>query len=217
MSESLATLAFDCATGAASVAVRLDGVTLVVRDVSGRNHAEAMLPAIADAVACSGLVWERIGLIAVTVGPGRFTGLRIGLAAARGLALARRIPIAGVSTADLLAAQVAPGALAGRRLLVAIDSRREDHFVQLFDENRRVLDELRALDARQALARYGGAMLVVGDAAPAFLALRPDLEVAPSRPWADALAGLAERRRANGLALTAEPLYLRPPDAALPS
>jgi tRNA threonylcarbamoyladenosine biosynthesis protein TsaB len=132
------------------------------------------------------------------------------LAAARALALARSIPIAGVTTADLLAAMVPPDRYRDRRLLIAIDSKRDDLFVSADGE-------IRALLPEAALAWQSGPLLVAGDAAEKFRGLRDDIEILPLLPDAEPLAELAARRYLEGTALPAQPLYLRPPDVALPA
>lgn len=214
--QPLTVLAIECSTRACSVALRRDGRLRADISAEGRGQAEALIPAIGEIMVKSGLAWPDIDLIAVSVGPGSFTGLRIGLAAARGLALARRIPVAGVTTADLLAHGVATGMLSGRGVLVAIDSKRDDIFVQPFDEDLRPTAEIRALTAEQALQWQSGPLLVTGDAADRFQGLRDDLEIDIRLPSASDLSELAEIRYRAGQALPAHPLYLRPPDVTLP-
>lgn len=208
--KPLTILAIDCSTSACSAALRKGDALLAVRRSSGRGQAEAMVPLIGEVLAESGLDWSQVRLIGITVGPGSFTGLRIGLAAARALALARNIPIAGVTTADLLAAMTPPELYRDRRLLIAIDSKRDDLFVS-------AEGEIRALRPEDALAWQSGPLLVAGDAAEQFRGLRDDLEILPLLPDAVPLAELAARRYAEGAALPAQPLYLRPPDVALPT
>jgi tRNA threonylcarbamoyladenosine biosynthesis protein TsaB len=208
--KPLTILAIDCSTSACSAALRRGDALLAVKRVIGRGQAEAMVPLIGDVLKESGLDWPEIQLIGITVGPGSFTGLRIGLAAARALALARSIPIAGVTTADLLAAMVPPELYRDRRLLIAIDSKRDDLFVA-------VEGEIRALLPEAALAWQSGPLLVAGDAAEKFRGLRDDIEILPLLPDAEPLAELAARRYREGTALPAQPLYLRPPDVALPA
>jgi len=208
--KPLTILAIDCSTSACSAALRKGDALLAVKRMTGRGQAEAMVPLIGDVLDESGLDWPQLQLIGITVGPGSFTGLRIGLAAARALALARSIPIAGVTTADLLAAMVPLELYRDRRLLIAIDSKRDDLFVAADGE-------IRALLPEAALAWQSGPLLVAGDAAEKFRGLRDDIEILPLLPDAEPLADLAARRYREGTALPAQPLYLRPPDVALPA
>jgi tRNA threonylcarbamoyladenosine biosynthesis protein TsaB len=213
--KSLTVLAIDSSTSVCSVAVARQDVMLADVMMTDRGQAEALVPAIAAALEQSGRGWSDIDLIAVTVGPGSFTGLRIGLAAARGLALVHGTPILGMTTADLLAEDVDLAQIDGRTLLVAIDSRREDLFLQAFSADRQPLGEIRALTVEAGLGRLPGPLLVVGDAAQRFSGLRDNIEIAFSRPRAALLALLAEGRYQGGRALPAQPLYLRPPDVTL--
>jgi tRNA threonylcarbamoyladenosine biosynthesis protein TsaB len=215
-SKSLTILAIESSTSDCSVALRQRGATCSEIRTIGRSQAEALIPAVGEALAASGIGWPAIDLIAVSVGPGSFTGLRIGIAAARGLALARRIPVIGIGTADLLAHAVAAERIAGRTLLVAIDSKRDDVFVQPFSADRTPLAEIRALTPEQALDRHKGPLLVAGDAAGRFIGLRGDVEAEILLPDATTLAALAETRHRAGLGLPAHPIYLRPPDVSLP-
>ena len=215
--KSLTILALDCSTSACSVAVRAPSGLLAAKRWTGRGQAEAMVPLIAEVLVEAGCGWPEIGLIGVTVGPGSFTGLRIGLSAARALSLARRIPIAGVTTADLLAFSVPEAARQGRPCLIAIESKRDDLFVQLFGADGKPAGEIAAHMPEDALAAHPGPLLVAGDAAEAFRGLRDDLEILSLLPDAAPLSQLALMRWREGGALPAQPLYLRPPDVALPS
>jgi tRNA threonylcarbamoyladenosine biosynthesis protein TsaB len=215
--KSLTILAFDCSTSACSAAVRGPAGLLAAERATGRGQAEAMVPLVGSVLAKAGCDWDDIGLIGVTVGPGSFTGLRIGLATARALSLARGIPIAGVTTADLLAFSLPDGAGRGRPLLIAIDSKRDDLFVQPFGADGAPTGEIAALLPQEALAARPGPLLVAGDAAEAFRSLRGDVEILPLLPDAAPLAELALRRWREGRALPAQPLYLRPPDVVLPA
>jgi len=139
------------------------------------------------------------------------------LAAARAFSLARRIPIAGVTTADLLAFSLPEEVLRDRPFLIAIDSKRDDLFVQPFGADGLPAGEIAALSPEEALVAYPGRLLVAGDAAEAFRGLRADLEILSLLPDARPLSELAVTRWREGRALPAQPLYLRPPDVALPA
>lgn len=183
-----------------------------------RGQSEALMPMIASVLNEAGVGWPDIALIGVTVGPGTFTGIRIGLAAARGLALAAGRPIAGVGTCEALAHGVAPEERRGRTVLVAVDSKRADLFVQAFDETLAPLGPPAGMPAAAACELVSGPLLLVGDAAVQLAALRSDAAIssAPVFPDARVVGRLAADRHAAGTALPAEPIYLRPPDVTLP-
>ena len=129
------TLGFDTATADTAVAV-IGGDAPIERirgpERGGRPaHATALLPTIEESVTAAG-GWAEIDLIAVGIGPGSFTGLRIGVSTARALAQARRLPVVGVSSTAALAAGIGglPEA-AGRSRLAVIDARRGEVFVAL--------------------------------------------------------------------------------------
>jgi tRNA threonylcarbamoyladenosine biosynthesis protein TsaB len=118
-------LAFDCAVSGMGVAVVRDGVRLAALAEEGRDQAARLLPAIEAVLADARVDRRELSLIAVTVGPGSFTGVRVGLAAARGLAVGLAVPLAGIATTSVLLAQMKPG---GRLTVAAIDSRLGDWF-----------------------------------------------------------------------------------------
>src|SRR5262249_10608739 len=123
--QRMTVLAFDCAISGLTVAVVRDGTTLAERREEGRGQAATLLPAIARVLEEASVDRRALSLIAVTVGPGSFTGVRVGLAAARGLALALDIPLAGLTTtAALLAAAPQDDRLA----VAAIDTHLGDWF-----------------------------------------------------------------------------------------
>src|SRR5438270_7293238 len=127
-------LAIETAGSACSAAVMRDGMTLASeRRTMRHGHAEALLPMIERVVTAAGLRPSQLATIAVATGPGGFTGIRVGLAAAQGIALAAGARLVGVSSFAAVAAGLTPSGDDGRqRLLVALDSRRADLYVQLF-------------------------------------------------------------------------------------
>ena len=119
-------LAFDCAVSGLGVAVVRDGVRLASLSEGGRDQAARLLPAIEAVLADAGVDRRALTLIAVTIGPGSFTGVRVGLAAARGLAVGLGVPLAGITTTAVLLAQAADRATGWS--IAAIDSRLGDWF-----------------------------------------------------------------------------------------
>ena len=212
-------------TSSAAVAVG-DRVLAAERHDSPHGQAEALLPLVDVAMRRAALPPVAIDTVAVIVGPGSFTGIRVGLAAARGIALAAGARLIGVSGFAAVAAAVAPvGGAYGGHLLVALDSRRADLYVQLF-----MIGSGAALAAPRAVPpdclgsliddlAAGTALLVAGDAAStaaAVLAGRCDI-VADSAPDALGVAAAALRQIQSGAATEpARPMYLRPPDVTLP-
>jgi len=228
-------LAFDTATVACSAAVWRDGA--VVADecaAADRGQAEALMPMVERVLAAAGAGYGDLDRLAVTVGPGAFTGLRIGLAAARGMALAAGLPVSGVTTLEAIAAGVDGAARAGADLLVVIDAKRADVYAQLFRGDaetgalaprlppRAVLPEaLPGLLAPELAAERP--LLLAGDgaervsAALAGAGLRAETAAAPGWPEAARVAEIAAARADGSDELPLAPLYLRPPQAALPA
>lgn len=166
-----------------------------------------------------------VGALAVTVGPGTFTGLRVGLAAARGIALARALPLVGATTLETIAEPVE--ANEGEAIAAAFDARRGEIYLQLFDRAHRALSEpmLVALDEAPSHMPGGGVVAVGTGAALLAEALAAQgvvcrLANAALQPDARALARIAARRLAADGAeryrRAPGPLYLRAPDAKLP-
>jgi tRNA threonylcarbamoyladenosine biosynthesis protein TsaB len=225
-------LAIDAAGAACSAAVAAGEVLLAAERVeTAHGQAERLMPLVDRAMRRAGLAVAALDLIAATVGPGSFTGLRAGLAAARGIALASGKPLLGVTGFAAVAAGAAVAAAdaaaeCDHALLVALESRRADLYAQLFDRLRRPCGAPFAVmpaDLAEAVAAAVGAMplRIAGDAAgraAAVLASRPAVsQIADSAPdatgvWRAALARWRQGARADG----ACPLYLRPPGVTPP-
>jgi tRNA threonylcarbamoyladenosine biosynthesis protein TsaB len=217
-------LGIDTSAAACSAALWRDG-TIAAREhvAMARGHAEALMPMIERVMQGTG--YETLDAVAVTAGPGAFTGLRIGLAAARGLALAAGIPAIGVSAFAAIAAAVPDAALAGRALVTAIDTKRGDVYLQCFDAARRPLDAGRVAGADEIAALVPqGPLFIAGDGAALVAAAlaedRCDVALAAERAAPDAAAVaalgaelLAAARRAGAPLPPPEPLYLRAPEA----
>jgi tRNA threonylcarbamoyladenosine biosynthesis protein TsaB len=163
--------------------------------------------------------YAALDAIAVTRGPGTFTGLRIGLAAARGLALAAELPLFGLTTLEVIAAE-AGEQLPDHPVLVAIDARRGQVYAQLFEADGLPVGEPRAMTLDAAVDLAGSEKIVfAGDMAGQMLALSDGRGVVASgsgQPDAAVLARCAARRPMPVPGLPVSPLYLRAPDATLP-
>lgn len=224
------TLGLDTATSACAVALwNADNASiLAVRaELMPRGLAEHLVPMVQAVMASAGLGFGDIARIGVTIGPGTFTGLRIGLAAARGLALAADVPLVGVTSLEAAVTGLDPDQRRGHTLLACIESRRDDLFIQPFSHDLLALglpaDVLPAdLPAHVAELGLHGPLLLVGDAvdraAQALGAWPADVRTITTSGGAEALAAarIAASLSAADLALRpADPFYLRPPDVTL--
>ncbi len=207
-------LAVDTALSACQAAILDTGTGRAVERVEemARGHAEALMPLIASLMAESGVDFRDIDRFAVTVGPGTFTGVRVGVAAVRGLALATGRPAAGVTTLEALAGTARMEGIDGP-LLVAMDARRDEVYAQAFGVDGRALSAAMAATARDAAAGLPADVAAVyGSGAGLVAAAGTRLRFAgsPAYPRCLAVASLAA-----GAADPAppRPLYLRAPDA----
>jgi tRNA threonylcarbamoyladenosine biosynthesis protein TsaB len=211
-------LGLDCTGGACSAAVLAGGRVLAARfAVMERGQSEALMPMIATVLDEAALDLSALDLLAVTCGPGSFTGVRTGLAAARGLTLASGLPLLGVTSFDAVAEAVA-GPDRAAKLVVALESRRVELFLQRFDGASAAPPALVAAEDWAAFAP-AGAFAVAGDGARRFAAglQRDDAEILGADP-VDAVhvARLAGRRWQPGTRPPAPaPLYLRAPDTSV--
>lgn len=213
-------LAFDTATAACSAAVRIDGRIVAHRFTPmARGQSEALMPMIVDVMAEAGIAFAELDLIGVTVGPGAFTGLRIGLAAARGLGLAAALPVAGVLTTEAIAYAVPAAERAGRTIVAVVDAKRADVFVQRFDEDLAPLGEVCAM-APESLASWADErLLLLGDGVAQVAPYLPEARIwsGPGVPDAAVFAALVAERWPAGATLPPTPVYIRPPDVTLPT
>jgi tRNA threonylcarbamoyladenosine biosynthesis protein TsaB len=220
-------LALDTSGAACSVALRDGAGRLLAHrfEALQRGHAERLMPMLREAMAEAALDFAGIDLIAVTTGPGSFTGIRVGLAAARGLALASGLPILGVTAFEALAQAVTPAEREGRALLVAIDSRRGDFFVQSFAGDGLPLSAPEAVSPEELVAVMpAGDVLLAGDGAVRAATVLAAagrgalLAGAAGPPDAAAVASAALARWHPGERPAPPlPLYLRAPDVTLPA
>ena len=203
-------LAFDTATPAVAVALH-DGERVLAEatTVDAKRHGELLAPGIASVLAEAGIVRQDLTAIAVGVGPGPFTGLRVGLVTARTLSLVLEIPVYGVCTLDVLAAEAVDSGAVNGEFLVATDARRKEVYWASYDEQGIRLDgphvskPADVATDRPVVGR--GALLYPEAFAHA---------VGPENPRAGVLAQLVTDERVE--LLDPDPLYLRRPDAVAP-
>jgi len=201
-----------CSVAVLEAALGGERVLASAREVMARGHQERLATMAQAVMAEAGLTFDKLDRIAVTVGPGSFTGLRVGIAFAKGLALALDKPAVGIGTLEALAAE------ADGLVFPAIDARRGQLYLQAFDEGRSLMAP-GALSAETAAARIaelsmGRPFTLVGSGAALLAELMPSARIVHAE-GADArhVARLAAARAPAPL----KPLYLRAPDAKLPA
>ncbi len=212
-------LAIDTALEACSAAV-LDTENGKVTSESlpmVRGHAEALMPLIGRVMKAADMAFSALDRIAVTTGPGSFTGLRVGIAAARGIALAAAKPAVGLTT---LAAYAAPHIAHDDKtaIAVAIDARHQHVYLQIFGPGGRTLIAPRIASIADAVrAAANGPVRIVGTGATMLAVAWPSREPppvlvdesrAPDIVWVGRLAAAADESTSEP-----KPLYLRAPDA----
>jgi tRNA threonylcarbamoyladenosine biosynthesis protein TsaB len=199
-------LAFDTATDAVASCLWRDGTALAERELRGEPHAAQAVLGVVDALRREAAVeLDELGAVVVGTGPGSYTGVRIGIAAARGLAFGLGVPVSGVSTLDALRAE------AGERAIAVIDARRGEVFAA-----GPALEPAALTPAALAALLPRGATCV-GDGAVRYRAVleRGGALVPPDDDALHLVRARAHARVAveRGLAASSDPLYLRRPDA----
>jgi tRNA threonylcarbamoyladenosine biosynthesis protein TsaB len=210
-------LAVDTALGACSVALLDDGKILAhIFEPMDRGHAERLAPMVDEAMKKAGMDFSSLDRLAVTTGPGTFTGQRVGLAFMRGLRLALRRPLTGVTTLEAMAA--AAMAETGKTEAAALhDARREEGYLLLQDGDSVVQPPvvMPFEDAVQAIRAFGICALAGTGAQAAAASLGARFALSSIRqPDALWVARLAQKRLPS--LDVPGPLYLRAPDAKLP-
>jgi tRNA threonylcarbamoyladenosine biosynthesis protein TsaB len=228
-------LGLESATELVGAAVADDaGLRAELWSTGRRRHVETLAPAVEAVLVSADVVLGALEAVVVDVGPGLFTGLRVGVATAQGLALGLGVGVLAVNSLEVLAAQALatwPGVV-----LSVVDARRGEVFTAAYERDGRLPRELLppavrrpedlagvAYEARAA-ARAGSPVLVVGDGARRYAHELVDADVVLAAaafvgPSPGALVTLGVARLAAGFSLVApetlRPLYLRPPDARI--
>jgi tRNA threonylcarbamoyladenosine biosynthesis protein TsaB len=215
-------LAFDTAGPALSVAV-CDGARVLsaLHCPLERGHAEMLLPVVAGVLQAAGMALADCDAIATTVGPGSFTGLRTGLAAAQGLSLGADKPLVGISRFEAFAE--ASGWFGQAAVVVAMDSKARSLYVQAFGSDGAIAEGWPTDGLNRAADSFGDVRWpenarVIGDGAEALLVHGAGLQDTGHRQLpAAAVAACTRRTLAAGhTGLPAQPLYLAPPRAIAP-
>lgn len=199
-------LAFDTATALVTVALH-DGDRVVAERSSDRpmKHGEQLAPLIEEVMSAAGVVRQDLTALAVGVGPGPFTGLRVGLVTARTLGLVLAVPVYGVCTLDVLAVEAVETGAVDEPFMVATDARRKEVYVASYDAGTRIAGPAVSRPAEVATS------VPVTGAGPALYPEAFPHGVGPEKPSAGWLAHTVTHERAE--LLDPEPLYLRRPDA----
>ena len=212
-------LAFDTSMGACSAAVWRDCILAHRFQPMTRGHAEALFPMIREVMSEAGASFADLRAIAVTRGPGSFTGIRVGVAAARGLALSTGKPLVAATSLEAIAHRAAPQLTAQQALaplVVAMDARRGELYRQQFTRGTAVSDAqalspedcAHTLPHQECIAVGSGAAQLAQAAGPDQRVCALQVEILPDA--ADLCAVCADRPP-EAVPLT--PLYLRAPDA----
>jgi tRNA threonylcarbamoyl adenosine modification protein YeaZ len=209
-------LAFDTATPAVTVALHADeGVLAEHTELDARRHGELLAPGIEKVLAAAGCSRTELTGVAVGVGPGPFTGLRVGLMTAMALGDALGIPVHGVCTLDVLAEAV-PAADRAAPFAVATDARRREVYWAGYDLTGR-REGGPAVDRPAEIAERLAGRAVAGQG-PRLYPEQFPRALEPELPSAGVLGGLVARllREDPAALLPPQPLYLRRPDAVEP-
>lgn len=218
-------LAFDTATSSCAITLWQDGEVLAeAQKMLARGHAEVLVPMIEAVLAEAGLDYADLDVLAVTIGPGAFTGIRIGLATARSLALASGLPLIGVTNFDALVHGLASEERHQRNVLVVLETKRTDFYACLYGPDLSPLAAPKAVDEAGLQEMAGaGPVLVCGDVQERVMAIlqAADLDAVASKkgPHVETavVAALAAARfklhNESGAVIEPPlPLYLKPPD-----
>ncbi|RLJ59445.1 tRNA threonylcarbamoyl adenosine modification protein YeaZ [Litoreibacter meonggei] len=207
------TLAFDTSAAHCAAAL-LSGDTVLVSRVEEmqKGQAERLMPLLEEVLSEAGKKWSDLDRIGVGIGPGNFTGIRISVSAARGLALSLGIPAIGVSALEAMAFTPAQN----RQTLAVLDARQGNVYTQLFAEGGQALDTpmLRTEDEIRLGSPQGTSYIVGHNSTSLAARLGADAVEARAKDLITAIARIGAARAPDDT--RPAPLYLRPADAAPP-
>ncbi|PJB70218.1 MAG: tRNA (adenosine(37)-N6)-threonylcarbamoyltransferase complex dimerization subunit type 1 TsaB [Alphaproteobacteria bacterium CG_4_9_14_3_um_filter_47_13] len=212
-------LAFDTALSGCSAALYDTETERCVSDckIMARGQAEILVPMVQEVLEKGSAAFADVDLLAVTVGPGAFTGLRIGLATARGFGLVLQKPVVGLTTLDILAAMFfRKDVLEEDHLLcVLIETKRKDYYCQYFQAGGMAYTKPQALSEQEIKDKDGGNVIYIGDALARFSS--PDTRGCKGYELPDPciMAQMALASFETGNLIPPEPLYLRDADVSV--
>lgn len=221
---SVLILAFDCSSPSGSVALLEDSQVLARADLEpSKRSAVTLAPAIAEVLVHAGKRTSELSLVGTTIGPGSFTGLRVGVTMAKTLAYALKCALVGLNTLDVLATQVLEAGLAGGTIHAVLDAQRKDLFVGRYHANsdadgvQRLDDEHTILSADAWLRFLQPGDIVTGrglmrwkDKLPAGVTLAPENIMEPDAATIGRLALRDYEAGRRTEPWTFSPLYIRP-------
>jgi len=213
-------LAIETASRSCSVALYARGrdtIPVYLTENTDHGHATMLMPMIERAMAEAGCGYGDLDRIAVAVGPGSFTGLRVGIAAAQGLGLASSVPVVGISS-FLTVGHVGEPERQGRRVFALLDSRRDEPFLAELDSEFGLVGSPRfvSLEELDDILAPARPLILAGDA-PALGRYRfhGGIRLIQNAPSALIVASLAADPT-HRYDLPAKPVYIRPPDVTMP-
>lgn len=216
-------LAFDTALNGCVVAVSTSAGIVTRTLETDRDQAAKLIPLIQETLAEAGAAFADLGVIITTVGPGSFTGLRIGLSTARSLSLALGIPLHGMNTLEIMSLSCLEEGDDSDRL-VLLETKRKDYYVQAFDRQHKPLSEPRCASLSDVLAMKMDNAIFCGDAALRFVgeasdAGHPMQGVIRARRLMDPEAllkrGVEDFEQKGRPVITPQPVYLRGADVSI--
>lgn len=210
-------LSIESGTEICSVALSRDGEVIALREsTEGRDHARLVAPFVDEVLKSCGVEAKELDAVAVSKGPGSYTGLRIGVSVAKGLCYGLNIPLIGVGSLEALTqVAIAKHNLSGAKLMPMVDARRMEVYTQLFDSEGCALNEVSAevVDENSfAECRDGGEVVIFGDGAAKCAEVLPWVKLVEVAPSASGVAKVAEAMFACGEREDVayfEPFYLK--------
>lgn len=203
-------LAFESALGGCTAAVIARDTAHFRTHVTQRDQAATLIPLVQDVMAEAGVSFDSLGLIVTLSGPGSFTGLRIGLSAAKAMARALGIPLQGVETMEAMAHSAVP---ASTPCFVILESKRSDFYVQAFDVEKNPVFAPQCMERDEIEGMtIGGGYILCGDGLPRFNGGAGQNLIDPVLL---ARLGMCKFEKAGRVAAPIAPLYLRGADVSM--